>query len=100
MAIGKIASTETSQSLRLGHKINILLWIKNAFKRLVDIIAAFVGLLLLSPLFVFLILLIKRDTRGPCFFKGKRAGFKGKPFYIFKFRTFLYSSPILICFFV
>lgn len=59
----------------------------NALKRLVDIIAALLGLLLLSPLFVFLVLLIKRDTPGPIFFKGKRAGLNGKSFNIIKFRT-------------
>jgi len=59
----------------------------NPLKRLVDIIAALLGLLILSPIFVFLVLLIKRDTPGPVFFKGKRAGLNGKPFNIIKFRT-------------
>jgi len=60
---------------------------KNAFKRLVDIIAALLGLLLLSPLFIYLSLLIKRETPGPIFYRGKRAGLNGKPFDILKFRT-------------
>jgi lipopolysaccharide/colanic/teichoic acid biosynthesis glycosyltransferase len=64
----------------------------NAFKRLVDIIAALLGLLLLSPLFIYLSLLIKRETPGPIFFKGKRVGLNGKPFDILKFRT-MYECP-------
>jgi lipopolysaccharide/colanic/teichoic acid biosynthesis glycosyltransferase len=68
------------------------LWIKNFIKRLVDVIAAFFGLALLSPLFVFLIILIKRDTPGPIFFRGKRAGLGGKSFDIYKFRT-MYECP-------
>ncbi len=87
MAVGKTGNTARTQSQKSGPRAKISLWMKNAFKRLVDIIAALLGLLLLSPLFVFLILLIKRDTRGPIFFRGKRAGFEGKPFNIFKFRT-------------
>ena len=92
MVVRKKENTASSQLLRSGPRVNITLWMKNAFKRLVDITAASLGLLLLSPVFVFLILLIKRDTPGPIFFKGKRAGIKGKPFDIFKFRT-MYERP-------
>ena len=92
MAVRKKESTGRSQFQRSGHRANISLWIEGAFKRLVDIIAALLGLLFLSPLFVFLILLIKRDTPGPIFFRGKRAGLNGKPFDIIKFRT-MYERP-------
>lgn len=64
----------------------------NALKRLVDIMAALLGLLLLSPLFIYLALLIKRETPGPIFYKGKRVGLNGKPFDIIKFRT-MYERP-------
>lgn len=79
--------TESSQSHRPDHRVNVSLRMKGAFKRLVDVIAALLGLLFLSPLLIYLVLLIKRDTPGPIFFKGKRAGLNGKPFEIFKFRT-------------
>ena len=62
-------------------------WFSNAFKRLIDVTAAVLGLVLLSPFFSLLGYLIKQDSPGPIFFKGARAGLKGKPFYILKFRT-------------
>lgn len=92
MAVGKKENTLSSQSQRSGRGENLISGANYAFKRLVDIIASFFGLLLLSPLLVYLIFLIKRDTPGPIFFKGKRAGLNGKPFDIYKFRT-MYERP-------
>ncbi len=80
-------NTLSSQSLRSDQKVNISLWMNNAIKRLIDIIGAFLGLLLFSPFFIFLAFLIKRNTPGPIFFRGKRAGLNGKTFDILKFRT-------------
>ncbi|MDG5816866.1 sugar transferase [Chitinispirillales bacterium ANBcel5] len=57
------------------------------FKRGIDIAGSFLGLLLFSPLFVIIALLIKLDSRGPVFFKQKRAGYRGKPFTLLKFRS-------------
>jgi diguanylate cyclase (GGDEF)-like protein len=60
--------------------------------RLMDIVLSLFGLLLLSPLFLVLGLLIKKDTPGPVFYRGMRAGRKGIPFHIYKFRT-MYERP-------
>ncbi|MDD5070949.1 MAG: SDR family NAD(P)-dependent oxidoreductase [Candidatus Omnitrophica bacterium] len=56
-------------------------------KRLVDIFAAILSLFFLFPLFLFIALIIKLDSKGPVFFKQKRVGLKGKIFSILKFRT-------------
>jgi len=56
-------------------------------KRIFDIIASSIGLLLLSPFLIFVSILIKRDSKGPVFYKGLRVGRRGKKFKIFKFRT-------------
>lgn len=56
-------------------------------KRLFDFLAAFWGLLLLSPLFAAIALLIKFDSRGPVFFKQIRVGRNFRPFHLYKFRT-------------
>ena len=61
-------------------------------KRLFDFIASFVGLILLSPLFVLVALWIKFDSKGPIFFRQQRVGQKGKVFKIYKFRTMKYFS--------
>ena len=61
--------------------------IDNILKRLFDIIFSLVGLLLLLPLFVFIVVRIKLDSKGPIFYRGKRIGKFGRPFRIYKFRT-------------
>lgn len=62
-------------------------------KCIADRAAAFVGLVILSPLFVFLIIVIKLDSRGPVFFKQKRVGIHKKHFDILKFRTMQIDTP-------
>ena len=62
-------------------------------KRIVDFFLALSGLLLLSPLFIVLMLIIKMDSKGPIFFKQKRFG-KNKTFFcIYKFRTMRTDTP-------
>ena len=56
-------------------------------KRTMDLIGSGVPLILLSPLFLGISLLIKLDSRGPVFFRQTRAGKDGKPFTMLKFRT-------------
>ena len=58
-----------------------------ALKRLFDLGAAGLGLLLLSPVLVAIALWIKRDSPGPVFFRQERVGLQGKPFRIYKFRS-------------
>lgn len=62
-------------------------------KRLFDLAAAGVALLLLAPLFVVLALLIKLDSPGPVFFRQERVGRGGRPFAIHKFRTMVADAP-------
>lgn len=62
-------------------------------KRIIDIILSLIGLIVLSPIFLVLIILIKIDSKGPVLFKQKRVG-KGKSyFYILKFRTMRIDAP-------
>lgn len=56
-------------------------------KRLFDMICSIVGLLLLSPLFAVVSLLIKIDSPGPIFFSQKRMGRDCKLFNLIKFRS-------------
>lgn len=70
----------------------MLTWFGNTGKRFFDILASLLGLLLLSPLFVLIALLLKREGPGPIFFRGSRVGRNGKVFGILKFRT-MYERP-------
>lgn len=56
-------------------------------KRLFDIVASGLGLVVLSPLFLILAIWIKLDSKGPVFYRQMRVGYKNKDFRIFKFRS-------------
>lgn len=56
-------------------------------KRSFDIVVASMALIILSPLFLFFAIQIKRDSRGSVFYLQERIGYLGKPFKIIKFRT-------------
>ena len=56
-------------------------------KRLFDVIASGLGLIVLSPLFFILAIWIKLDSKGPVFYRQVRVGYKNKDFRIFKFRS-------------
>lgn len=61
-------------------------------KRLFDIISSGIGLIFLSPIFLFLAIWIKIDSTGPVFYKQVRVGRSGKDFKIFKFRSMRQGS--------
>lgn len=61
-------------------------------KRVFDIFAASVGLILLFPIFTLLALLIKWDSPGPVFFRQERMGKGFHPFLIYKFRTMVHDA--------
>ena len=57
------------------------------FKRLFDIVASASGLIFLSPVFLMLIYLIRKNLGEPVFFTQERPGKDGKPFKMIKFRS-------------
>lgn len=56
-------------------------------KRIFDISASFLGLLILSPVFLILWILICKKMNPPALFTQTRAGLNGEPFKLYKFRT-------------
>ncbi|WP_288967205.1 sugar transferase [uncultured Porphyromonas sp.] len=61
-------------------------------KRLFDIVASTLGLIVLSPLFLVLAVWIKVDSKGPVFYRQTRVGWHNKDFRIFKFRSMRVGS--------
>lgn len=60
---------------------------QQAVKRAFDVVAVFFGLILLSPLYLIITLIIKLDSKGPVIYKQLRIGENGQPFTMFKFRS-------------
>lgn len=65
---------------------------KHVLKRAVDIAAASLALLVLSPLMLVLAIIVKRDSRGPIIFRQLRAGRNGVPFHMLKFRSMVQTA--------
>jgi lipopolysaccharide/colanic/teichoic acid biosynthesis glycosyltransferase len=61
-------------------------------KRLFDLVAASIGLVVLSPVFAFLAFRIKSFDGGPVFYVGRRVGRDGVPFGMYKFRTMVLNA--------
>lgn len=66
---------------------------KNCIKRLFDIVCSLLGMIILSPVFLFVALAIKIDDRGPVFFKQKRIGVQKSDFWLYKFRSMRTNTP-------
>lgn len=63
-------------------KASAVIW-----KRIVDVVGATLGLVLLSPVFLIIAAAIRLDSPGPVFFTQDRAGLGGRRFRMLKFRT-------------
>jgi len=59
----------------------------NILKRIIDMVISGIGLIILFPIFVIIGILIKLDSKGPVFFRQRRAGKGGKIFVAYKLRT-------------
>lgn len=64
-------------------------------KRLFDIVASGLGLVILSPLLMAVAVWVKLDSPGPIFYRGQRAGRGNRPFGIFKFRSMVMNADKL-----
>jgi exopolysaccharide biosynthesis polyprenyl glycosylphosphotransferase len=61
-------------------------WQQN-IKRLIDLVFSFFALILLSPFMLFCALQVRLSSKGPILYKQERIGYKGKPFWMYKFRS-------------
>ena len=63
------------------------------FKRLIDFLLSLAAIIILSPFFIIIAILIKSSSKGPVFFKQKRVGKDKNYFTIYKFRTMRTDTP-------
>ena len=79
---------ELNKTMRLGIRRKIYKLIKRMF----DISASFLAIILFSPIFLLIVLLIKIDSKGNVIYKHKRIGKNGKYIYLYKFRSMYIDS--------
>ena len=75
-----------------GERLGSRKFYRRYVKRPLDFVASVVGLVLLSPLFLVLAILVKLDSRGPVFFKQIRVGKDGREFEFYKFRSMVQDA--------
>lgn len=63
-------------------------------KRLLDVVMSLSGLIILSPLLLYVIIRIRFSSKGPIIYSQERIGYKGKPFYMYKFRSMIKEAEI------
>ena len=81
-----------SRGQRIGALVSVrgwllLLLLRSAAKRALDVTGALIGLALLSPLLVLTALAIRLESPGPVLFHQVRVGKRGRPFTMYKFRS-------------
>ena len=67
----------------------------NRFKRVLDILGALIGLILLSPILIIVGILIKLESKGPLIFSQKRVGLNGREFKMYKLRSMVCNAEEL-----
>ena len=65
---------------------------QSAVKRVFDLVATIAGIIVISPLLLLIAVLIKLDSQGPVLYVSKRAGYKGRIFDFYKFRTMIVDA--------
>jgi exopolysaccharide biosynthesis polyprenyl glycosylphosphotransferase len=63
-------------------------------KRLLDVVVALLSLIILLPVMLYIALRVKLSSPGPVFYSQQRIGYKGKPFYMYKFRSMVNDAEI------
>ena len=66
---------------------------RHFFKRLIDIVLSFIGIVVLALPMLIIAIIVKIDSKGPAIFKQKRVGKNGKPFNFYKFRSMRVDAP-------
>lgn len=64
----------------------------NSLRRIIDVLAATLGLIILTPLFLIISIAIKKSDGGPVFYKARRVGKDEKMFKLYKFRTMMLDA--------
>lgn len=85
-----LTTTKENQLLKLRYAYSKFI------KRFMDVTLSTVGLIILSPVFLIIAILIKTGSKGKVFFKHTRIGKNGKEIHIYKFRTMVENAEDLI----
>src|SRR3990170_1874639 len=84
---GSVKTNNVLGAVLIDLKTGLLPDWQQHIKRLLDVSSALVALVILFPVMLYIALRVKLSSAGPVFFSQERIGYKGKPFYMYKFRS-------------
>jgi polysaccharide biosynthesis protein PslA len=84
---GSVRTSNVMGALLIDLKTGLMPEWQQNIKRLIDVLLAVFGLIILSPVLLYVALRVKLSSKGPIFYKQQRVGYKGKSFTMYKFRS-------------
>lgn len=94
-----LQNIQINEELEIDNESNIKYEKKLTYyltKRLIDLFFSLIGIIILSPIFLIVIILIKHDSKGPIMFSQDRVGKRGKIFKMYKFRSMVVNAEELL----
>jgi polysaccharide biosynthesis protein PslA len=89
---GSVKTTNVMGAMLIELHNNMMREWQLNIKRLVDVVLSLLGLVLLSPLIVYVMIRTRLSSQGPILYSQERIGLKGKPFFIHKFRSMVINA--------
>lgn len=89
-----LEAIEESENTISSSKISIIFY--EIVKRFFDFFVSFITLIIVSPIFLIISILIKLDSKGPVMIKQERIGKNGKNFTLYKFRTMVVGADDIL----
>lgn len=84
---GSVKTSNVFGALLIDLKTGLMPEWQQNIKRLVDLFVSIAGLIILSPLLLYVIIRVKISSPGPVIYSQERIGYKGRPFMMHKFRS-------------
>src|SRR5215471_20542343 len=84
---GSVRTSNVMGALLIDLKTGLMPEWQQNIKRLIDVLVAAFGMIILSPLLLYVALRVKFSSGGPILYKQQRVGYKGKAFTMYKFRS-------------
>ena len=91
---GTVKMNNIFGALLINIKSEVMPISQRVFKRILDIVISLISLVLLTPVYIILAILVKLTSPGPIIFRQDRIGKNGKLFRIVKFRTMFVNSEV------
>ena len=85
--LGSVKMNHVYGAMLIEIRRNMMPRWQQVVKRILDVSASLFALILLLPLYFYIIIRVRLSSAGPIFYKQERVGLNGKPFYIYKFRS-------------